>query len=124
MVLEPVGPSVFAPNGTTQMVPLPTTFASAGLLAATQVECKANGQALLGGELDRLALLGVSFAAFGIVHAQPGLAESESEFLLFPFVTASYLSGIFESPLKVNCVLCLRLRSLCGPMSWRAIRFM
>jgi hypothetical protein len=48
------------------------------------VNCKHNG-------VRRLCFV---FAAFGIIHAQPGLAESESEFLLFPFATASYLSGL------------------------------
>jgi len=33
-------------------------------------------------------------AAFWIIHAQPGRAESESEFLLFPFAKVSYLSGL------------------------------
>ena len=48
------------------------------------MNCKHNG-------VRRLCFV---FAAFGIVHAQPGLAESESEFLLFPFATASHLSGL------------------------------
>jgi len=32
--------------------------------------------------------------ALSVVYARPGLAESESEFLLFPFAKASYLSGL------------------------------
>lgn len=32
--------------------------------------------------------------ALSIVYARPGLAEAESEFLLFPFAMASYLSGL------------------------------
>jgi hypothetical protein len=39
-------------------------------------------------------------AAFWTIHAQPGRAETESEFLLFPFIQASYVSGLPEdSPL-------------------------
>lgn len=38
----------------------------------------------------------LAILAFGTIYAQPGNAESESEYLLFPFIKASYLSGLAE----------------------------